>query len=1088
MKMKNRTTKKFLTATAATAAMTAGVVAVNITNVHASTSGRGTSSTNDTLSQAQQNVQAKQTDFNSASQANDQAAKAMSDAQQNVNVASQEVSNAQSIADQASQKAQADSQAVSAASDAVQQTSDKVNVASEAASNRGRAEADLKQAKSDQSLVSAENADDHLQSAVDNAQTQVNQASNAKQTAEQAHSAAQDELKAAQDKLNNAGSVSQTTQADVDAANQAVNDAQAKKKIADQHAGLIKSTEDTLNQGKEKLSEINNQIDSINQQINNSDSVTTSEQYEKGKRALQATVQLPQDFYDIANSMVDMSLNDFARDDGVNRYPGASWADNFPDYAHALIKATKQSQANFRDKMYDILMDYDPTAYDTVVDISSGKLDGTTMAKLTQFAADVLNVYRHNLGEQDIKVNAVWIAQTLNDLDKDDGTNYAEDYAKSLGIPLSKLLSLSNELKFTTKNETDHANSATDIESNKVEAEAYPVMGHPHEYTMDQLYLSVYVQITSVIATDGVLPSETDKFDTIHAGWDGAPNHVMMTGLIDDNQFDTPQTIKERIYPSDTSVAYVYYWLKNDDFPTMVSYRTTTKNSEVENYYYNPLVTADFNDSHDDANIQKHLNDLKNDKLAQNAKVQQLKLQLSQLNEQYPDAKKVADDAAIALTKAQEKLNEVKAAFNEAQDHISEVVKLQQAIKTAQDKVTQTQSALDQAKDNVQSAQSTLTQAQTALGNWKVAKKSADDKVAALQNALADADPAALKKAQDALATAQQVLTSAQQKAQQSAKANTDAQAALTTAKAQLKSAEEALTVAQNHHADTQMALTKAQDALVAAQKTLHDQEAVHGDGNVTPGKQLDAQKYAGKVKIEPLNITVDNSVPEPTLVNYVAKAVQPVANRSALVLAAAHADTDDLPTLPAGTHAEWLNTSKVNSDARHVGNYSEDVLVVFPDHSTMILAAQLNVNGIHQNSGSSTDNHGSNTNEPTNSSSSQSSDNAENPDNTSSTTSSTSNLNVNVAGHEVINNAGAESNTTSSLNRSFTNHNSAVVTVNAAQLVSTSKQYKTQQTKQNADTDTLPQTGNSTNDAGLLGGLLLVGLTMFGFDVKRKF
>ena len=172
----------------------------------------------------------------------------------------------------------------------------------------------------------------------------------------------------------------------------------------------------------------------------------------------------------------------------------------------------------------------------------------------------------------------------------------------------------------------------------------------------------------------------------------------------------------------------------------------------------------------------------------------------------------------------------------------------------------------------------------------------------------------------------------------------------------------------------------------------------------------------------------------------------------------------------------------------RSVGNYSEDVLVVFPDHSTMILAAQLNVNGIHQNSGSSTDNHGSNTNEPTNSSSSQSSDNAENPDNTSSTTSSTSNLNVNVAGHEVINNAGAESNTTSSLNRSFTNHNSAVVTVNAAQLVSTSKQYKTQQTKQNADTDTLPQTGNSTNDAGLLGGLLLVGLTMFGFDVKRKF
>ena len=803
-----------------------------------------------------------------------------------------------------------------------------------------------------------------------------------------------------------------------------------------------------MNQSNNELEKINSSISKINQKNNNDQSATTLDKYEKGKKALQATVKLPNNFYDIANSMVDMSLNET-----VGFSKGPSWADNFPDYARSLIKDTKQSQANFAAQMYDIFMDYDPTAYNTVVDISSGVLDGITMAKLTQFAADVLNVYRHNLGESDLKVNAVLIAQTLNDLDKDDGTTYAQEYAKSLNTTLDSLLSLSNEIHSSTKNKTGHANAGTDIESNKVEYQDYPIMGHPNEYTMDQLYLSVYNQITSAIATDGVLPSETEKFDTVHAGHDGAPNHVMSMGLIDDNQFDTPQTIRERIYPMNTSVAYVYYWLKNDDYPTMVSYRTTTKNSKVEDYYYNPLVTTNFNVSDNNQKLQEKLNKLNASKTSLMTKIENLQGQLDDLIKKYPDISLLVDQANKTLQEAEDKLNQVQNSYNKQQSETisskENVSQLQQAVKDAKD-------AVQKATITFKNANDKLSQAQSALNDWTSAKKAADQKVADLQKALDNADPAAVDAAQQALAEAQAKLSETEAKVQDSKKALEDAQT-------KLADAQKTLDEAKNKKSQTADALAKAQKALTAAQAELDRIKNSQPSTPDQPQTKTDAEQYGDAVQMKPIDVTINGQLPEPQFVNGFHKVVKTTS--SMLILSATNTDA---VSLPEGTTASWADVNAVKAHLANAGTYYEDILVTFPDGSTTTVKEQLNVTA------AKTPDQPATPDKPT-----QLSDSNKGTDITPSTSTDD---------HRMTTDTTTPS--TSAINQSASNATGANTVESVANQINGTNEYMTREEyKAQQNAKKLPQTGNDSNRALSLVGLgLATFATMFGLSKKRNF
>lgn len=947
--MENKT-KKVLTTTAVAAALAAGTVATT-NNVHAATvQPNANEVSNNSIEQAQQRV--------------DQATDAQQTAKANDDQAATDLNNAQADADSKQAANDAAQTALNNNKQAVDQATTDLNNAqanqsavSDAIANHDKVQSDLNQAHASQSAIAQENADGHLDQAVSDAQQAASSAQTDLNNAQSANDQAQSDLSNAKQALADAGQTSEgTTQEDVDAAKQAVTNAQNAKSTADQHVNLINSTETTINQDKEKLSEVNNKIDNLNKQLNNSNTSATPEQYEKGKQALQATVKVPDNFVDMVNSMVDMSLND--------RWNGKSWASDYPDYARALIRDTKQSQSNFVAQIYDILSNYDPTAYDTVVDISSGILDGPTMAKLSQFAADVLNVYRNKLGEQDLKVNAVLIANTLHNMDEDNGTHYAEAYAKSLNLPLSSLLSLTDAMSIPSLTRTGHASSGTDIASNKVEYDAYHIMGHPKEYSMDQLYLSVYNQITSCIATDGVLPSETDKFDTIHAGHDGAPNHEVNMGLLDDTQYDTPQNVSERVFPSNISNAYVYYWINHDDYPTLVNHFITKDGDAVNKYYYNPLTESLIGSSNKNTDLNDELNNQRRNRDQIVGEINNLQDKLSQLKEQYPEAKKVADDAAIALTNAQTKLADVKAAFNHdsqsAAEHDAKVAQLQQAVKDAQTKATQNQAVLDNANTQLTNAKTALQDAQSKLNDWNSRKKAADNKVNDLQKALDHTTQADLDAATQAVKDAQAKLDAAKAKLAQSQK---DAD----KAKADLEAATTKLQAAKDKKDGTAKTLDDANQALAQAKQALVTVEAVHGNGN--PGDV-----------VTPTNPSKDNTPETPTAPN---KGTE----------------------VPADTPAKDNSDEGANTPVVNVPADKSAADTIINNGATRPVNVENKKNGLQV----------------------------------------------------------------------------AAVTTREAY-------NKAQQLKQNANSDTLPQTGNNTNEAGLLSGLLLIGLTMFGFGTKRKF
>lgn len=103
-----------------------------------------------------------------------------------------------------------------------------------------------------------------------------------------------------------------------------------------------------------------------------------------------------------------------------------------------------------------------------------------------------------------------------------------------------------------------------------------------------------------------------------------------------------------------------------------------------------------------------------------------------------------------------------------------------------------------------------------------------------------------------------------------------------------------------------------------------------------------DAQQYGSQVKLAQDHITINegDQLPALSLDNQFAPHRENNAVTNMFMnLAAMPGDV-----LPEGTKISWADPTKANNDAQHAGDYTENVLITFPDGSTITKQVELTV------------------------------------------------------------------------------------------------------------------------------------------------
>ena len=382
-----------------------------------------------------------------------------------------------------------------------------------------------------------------------------------------------------------------------------------------------------------------------------------------------------------------------------------------------------------------------------------------------------------------------------------------------------------------------------------------------------------------------------------------------------------------------------------------------------------------------------------------------------------------ASDRAVAS--AQSKVEQAQQAYNDAQ---ADVTIKQQKLQAAKDQLAKDQASLN-------NAQTQVAQATTALTNAKSALASAQNDLKTKQNIA----KAASQRLQD-LQNAQDNLTRAQERAHNAQSALNLANDTLAKAQAANDKAQQALKAAQNDFAQKQAAFNQAKSNLIS-----------------------DAKQYGDNVKIKNPNITITEGdhVPAPELDNTFIKTRENSEVDSLLSDFATITGGD----LPEGTTIAWSNPAKVNNDANHAGEYTEDVTVTFPDGSTVTRQINMTVKynpALHRNE----------VNVPvgTHVQGDHLID-------------SIGNI---VPGYKVVN--GQVVKTTNTATDSSSSVNYTAPTTSAVTM--TREQYRaSQNNNSNTDAKTLPQTGNHSALSSIALGVagLMAGLGLAGADKKHK-
>ena len=103
-----------------------------------------------------------------------------------------------------------------------------------------------------------------------------------------------------------------------------------------------------------------------------------------------------------------------------------------------------------------------------------------------------------------------------------------------------------------------------------------------------------------------------------------------------------------------------------------------------------------------------------------------------------------------------------------------------------------------------------------------------------------------------------------------------------------------------------------------------------------------DAQQYGSQVKLAQDHFTINegDQLPALSLDNQLA----PHRENNAVTNMFMNLATMPGDVLPEGTKISWADPTKANNDAQHAGDYTENVLITFPDGSTITKQVELTV------------------------------------------------------------------------------------------------------------------------------------------------
>lgn len=1032
--------KKIITTTAAMAAVTAGAVAINANTAHADTVS--------TEAQQSSTVQQPQAE-NAQQQAQDKYVQAKHDlntAQGNLNQAQSQANTTQTDLNQASdaqQKAQDES---NKANQQESQASQAVNTAQNTLTNAEHTAHDA----TSQNINDASQAASQANQAVNNAQANVNDAQQTVNQAQTDLNNAQANAKSAQDQVNqDQEAINQASQAmDTQGAKKALDDANAELNTAkanqtDAHQAVTNAQKD-----------VNNKQSAANQAQTAANSASSQEA--KAKQALDTAntnVNNKQSKVNQAQQAIDNAQHQSTT--GSVTDP-ASWGITVTatqDAKNAANQAKQQGSADYglKERMLNgLTVTYTPSSHDRSVVLTNtsivyaihGVLNSLTTnnwqlnIQIQEFLAAMLNGIHQALGiDNTIIPNEALMrdASTFADNPKDKNTAWGTS-------PDHSGLNNQSATEFHGSVGLSYGDENNPHQGFNVNGYNYDQPGHNLDLSnLKSLFGTVMLQGTTALG--GPTWSKLSQQNNIASD--------LILGTNDLNK--GAKTYFGLAFQNSNQQGGMYngFYETAEDaqgFDPAVANATTYGLSSSSTADTNALQAAL-------KNAQTALNDAQNQQrqaqaaynTAHQAKIQadsQLKSAqnaLASAQTKLTSAQNSAQASDRAVASAQSKVEQAQQAYNNAQaDAATKQAKLQ----AAKDQLAKDQASLNTAQNQVAQATKALTNAKSALASAQNDLKTKQDRAQTANQRLQDLQNAQanVAKAREALQTAQDNLTRAQERAHNAQSALNLANDTLTKAQAANDKAQQALKATQNDFAQKQAAFNQAKANLIS-----------------------DAKQYGDNVKIKNPNITITegDQVPAPELDNTFIKTRENSEVDSLLSDFATITGGD----LPEGTTIAWNNPAKVNNDATHAGEYTEDVTITLPDGSTVTRQINMTVKynpALHRNEvtiPAGTHIQGDHLID------------------------SIGNV---VPGYKVVN--GQVVKTTNTATGSSSSVNYTTPTTGAVTM--TREQYRTSQNnKTNTDAKTLPQTGNHSALSSIALGVagLMAGIGLAGADKKHK-
>lgn len=1017
--------KKIITTTAAMAAVTAGAVAINANTAHADTVS--------TEAQQSSTVQQPQAE-NAQQQAQDKYVQAKHDlntAQGNLNQAQSQANATQTTLNQASdaqQKAQDES---NKANQQESQASQAVNAAQNTLTNAEHTAQDA----TSQNINDASQAANQANQAVNNAQANVNDAQQTVNQAQTDLNNAQANAKSAQDQVNQ-------DQEAINQASQAMDTQGAKKALDDANAELntAKTNQTNAHQAVTNAQkDVNDEQSAANQAQTAANSASSQE--ETAKQALDTAntnVNNKQSKVNQAQQALDNAQHQSTT--GSVTDP-ASWGITVTatqDAKNAASQAKQQGSADYdlKERMLNgLTVTYTPSSHDRSVVL--------TNTSIMYAIHGVLNSLTTNNWQLNIQIQE-FLAAMLNGIHQALGIDNTvipnealmRDASTFANNPQFKNTAWGTRVNYSGL----HTQSATEFsgsvnlsygdENNphlgfNVNGFGYGVPGH-------NLDLSNLKSLFGNILLKGMDGEGGPTWSNLSQQNNIASDLILGTNLNKGTKTYFGVAFKNSNQQGGWYNGFYETAEDAQDFDTAVVNATTYGLSSSSTTDTNALQTAL-------KNAQTALNDAQTQQRQAQATYNTAHQAKIQADSQLKSAQNALVSAQTKLTSAQNSAQASDRAVASAQ---SKVEQAQQAYNNAQADAATKQAKLQAAKDQLAKDQASLNTAQNQVAQAGSALTSAKSALASAQNDL--------KTKQDSAQTANQRLQDLQ-----------NAQANLAKAREALHNAQSALKLANDTLAKAQAANDKAQQALKAAQNDFAQKQAVFNQAKAN--LISDAKQYGDNVKIKNPNITITegDQVPAPELDNTFIKTRENSEVDSLLSDFATITGGD----LPEGTTIAWSNPAKVNNDANHAGEYTEDVTVTFPDGSTVTRQIKMTVKynpALHRNEvtvPAGTHVQGDHLID------------------------SIGNV---VPGYKVVNGQVVKTSNTATGSSSSVNYTEPIT----GAVTMTREQYRaSQNNKTNSDAKTLPQTGNHSALSSIALGVagLMAGIGLAGADKKHR-